>query len=95
MLRKVRYPNSQKCISCVVLWWFAVLLVKRPLTDLILFPTFCLHHSAQLKVFIEGLFHLDNDIPQFKEHLRDFLVQIKVQFVNKLFVPLCVCVCIC
>ena len=29
-------------------------------------------------MFVEGLFHLDKDIPQFKEHLRDFLVQIKV-----------------
>ena len=28
---------------------------------------------------MEGLFHLDKDIPQFKEHLRDFLVQIKVK----------------
>ena len=35
-------------------------------------------HSVQVKVFVEGLFHLDKDIPQFKEHLRDFLVQIKV-----------------
>ena len=34
--------------------------------------------SIQVKVFVEGLFHLDKDIPQFKEHLRDFLVQIKV-----------------
>ena len=35
-------------------------------------------HSVQVKVFVEGLFHLNNDIPAFKEHLRDFLVQIKV-----------------
>ncbi|XP_067943682.1 exportin-1-like [Watersipora subatra] len=33
--------------------------------------------DAQVKVFIEGLFSFDADIPQFKEHLRDFLVQIK------------------
>ena len=35
--------------------------------------------SAQVKLFVDGLFHLNNDIPQFKEHLRDFLVQIKVR----------------
>jgi len=35
-------------------------------------------HSAQIKVFIEGLFSFNQDIPQFKEHLRDFLVQIRV-----------------
>lgn len=33
--------------------------------------------DVQVKVFVEGLFHLNNDIPAFKEHLRDFLVQIK------------------
>ncbi len=32
----------------------------------------------QIKVFVQGLFDLDNDISAFKEHLRDFLVQIKV-----------------
>eukprot|EP00731_Ephydatia_muelleri_P027685 Em0019g558a len=32
---------------------------------------------AQIKVFVEGLFSLNMDISQFKDHLRDFLVQIK------------------
>ena len=32
----------------------------------------------QLKVTVEGLFNLDQDITVFREHLRDFLVQIKV-----------------
>ena len=45
-------------------------------------------YSAQVKMFVEGLFHLNNNIPAFKEHLRDFLVQIKVRCV-------CVCVCVC
>lgn len=36
------------------------------------------HSSAQVKVFVTGLFSLNQDIPAFKEHLRDFLVQIKV-----------------
>ena len=35
-------------------------------------------YRAQVKMFVEGLFHLNNNIPAFKEHLRDFLVQIKV-----------------
>uniref|UniRef100_A0A3B5A0A9 Exportin-1 n=1 Tax=Stegastes partitus TaxID=144197 RepID=A0A3B5A0A9_9TELE len=34
-------------------------------------------HFAQVKVFVTGLFSLNQDIPAFKEHLRDFLVQIK------------------
>ncbi|CAI8039377.1 Exportin-1 [Geodia barretti] len=33
--------------------------------------------DAQVKMFVGGLFHLNNNIPAFKEHLRDFLVQIK------------------
>ncbi|XP_077866004.1 exportin-1 [Saccoglossus kowalevskii] len=33
--------------------------------------------DAQVKIFVTGLFSLNHDIPQFKEHLRDFLVQIK------------------
>ena len=45
--------------------------------------------SAQLKIFVDGLFHLDNDIPQFKEHLRDFLVQIKVRIVAQYIVYDC------
>lgn len=34
-------------------------------------------NDAQIKLFIEGLFSFNQDIPQFKEHLRDFLVQIR------------------
>jgi exportin-1 len=34
-------------------------------------------NDPQIKVFIEGLFSFNQDIPQFKEHLRDFLVQIR------------------
>lgn len=32
----------------------------------------------QIKVFVTGLFDLDQDVPAFKEHLRDFLIQIRV-----------------
>merc|ERR1712049_27667 len=31
----------------------------------------------QIKITVQGLFSLDQDIPAFKEHLRDFLVQIR------------------
>ncbi|KAK2194302.1 hypothetical protein NP493_116g05018 [Ridgeia piscesae] len=34
-------------------------------------------NSTQIKLFIEGLFSFDQDISAFKEHLRDFLVQIR------------------
>jgi len=31
----------------------------------------------QIKITVTGLFNLNHDIPQFKDHLRDFLVQIR------------------
>ncbi|XP_076306082.1 LOW QUALITY PROTEIN: exportin-1-like [Tachypleus tridentatus] len=31
----------------------------------------------QIKITVQGFFNLDQDIPAFKEHLRDFLVQIR------------------
>lgn len=31
----------------------------------------------QIKIFVTGLFNLDQDVHAFKEHLRDFLIQIK------------------
>ena len=34
--------------------------------------------SAQIKVFVTGLFALNQEIPRFREHIRDFLVQIRV-----------------
>ena len=37
-----------------------------------------LFFSAQIKLFVTGLFSLNHDISLFKDHLRDFLVQIKV-----------------
>ena len=32
----------------------------------------------QIKITVQGLFNLNQNIPAFKEHLRDFLVQIRV-----------------
>ena len=34
-------------------------------------------YSAQIRLIIKGFFDLDQNLPAFKEHLRDFLVQIK------------------
>lgn len=39
---------------------------------------FCMFFRPQIKIFIEGLFSFNQDISAFKEHLRDFLVQIRV-----------------
>ena len=35
------------------------------------------YHSAQVKIFVEGLFALNNDLIKFKLNLRDFLIQLK------------------
>ena len=35
----------------------------------------------QVKITVQGLFNLDQDIPAFKDHLRDFLVQIRVSLI--------------
>lgn len=32
----------------------------------------------QIKLTVQGMFSLNHDIPAFKEHIRDFLVQIRV-----------------
>lgn len=40
----------------------------------------------QVKITVQGLFNLNQDIPAFKDHLRDFLVQIRV---NILIYELC------
>lgn len=34
-------------------------------------------NDNQIKITVQGLFNLNQDIPAFKEHLRDFLVQIR------------------
>lgn len=34
--------------------------------------------EAQIKITVQGFFNLDQDVVAFKEHLRDFLVQIRV-----------------
>lgn len=37
----------------------------------------------QIKVFVTGLFNLDENVQAFKEHLRDFLIQIRVSKIRK------------
>lgn len=34
--------------------------------------------DTQIKIFVTGLFTLDQNVAKFKEHLRDFLIQIRV-----------------
>lgn len=53
-----------------------------------------LNLSAQVKLFVTGLFSLNQDIPAFKEHLRDFLVQIKVCLEFPFFSPTSEEVCV-
>ena len=54
---------------------FVVVTLQDALTGYLpLFPC----DSAQVKLFVDGLFDFNRDIQQFKEHLRDFLVQLKV-----------------
>ncbi|XP_031674675.1 exportin-1-like isoform X1 [Oncorhynchus kisutch] len=49
--------------------------------------------DAQVKVFVTGLFSLNQDIAAFKEHLRDFLVQIK-EFAGEDTTDLLLSVCV-
>jgi exportin-1 len=39
-----------------------------------LMPSF---YRTQVKIFVDGLFTLNNDLPKFKLNLRDFLIQLK------------------
>lgn len=41
--------------------------------------------DAQVDITVKGFFDLDQDIPAFGEHLRDFLVQIRVSILTLLF----------
>lgn len=39
-------------------------------------------NENQIKVFVTGLFNLNHDATAFKEHLRDFIIQIRVSWLN-------------
>ena len=68
--------GTKYCCNKIEFLVFASLML---LTIFILLPIF----SAQIKLTVQGLFDLNQDIPAFKEHLRDFMVQIKVSFLIK------------
>jgi len=40
--------------------------------------------TFQIKITVQGLFNFDEDIPQFKEHLRDFLVQVTTNLLSSI-----------
>ncbi|XP_013415271.1 exportin-1 isoform X2 [Lingula anatina] len=61
-------PNHQASQNVQFVQEFLVNLLKAAFPHL---------NDTQLRVFIEGLFSFDQDIQAFKEHLRDFLVQIR------------------
>ena len=50
--------------------------LRRHLSNLLLqsFPNLA---SGQVSMFVDGMFDLDMDLPVFKTHLRDFLIQLK------------------
>ena len=42
--------------------------------------------STLIKVFVTGLFDLNKDLQLFKDHLRDFLIQLKVSKLQLVYV---------
>lgn len=58
-----------------------VLYVQKYVTDLLksVYPHLT---DAQIDITVKGFFKLDQDITAFKNHLRDFLVQIRVSIVS-------------
>lgn len=61
-------PNIQPAQNMTYVQEFLANLLKTAFPHL---------NNAQIKVFIEGLISFNQDVPQFKEHLRDFVVQIR------------------
>lgn len=43
----------------------------------------------QIKVFVTGLFNLNQEVPAFKEHLRDFLIKIRVSYTIIVYFHIC------
>lgn len=40
-------------------------------------------NDNQIKITVQGMFTLNQDVSAFKEHIRDFLVQIRVSELQK------------
>jgi hypothetical protein len=55
---------------------------------------FSFFYSVQITTFVMGLFSFNKDLVAFKNHLRDFLVQLKVR-ANLLIVDVCWCTLTC
>ena len=65
-------PNSENPgTNCVYIFNFVSNLLKCVFSHLT---------DAQIKITVQGFFNLNQDLSAFKEHLRDFLVQIRVCF---------------
>ena len=62
-----------------IIWCLLVCLKNKNIHYVSHFIWLC---SAQIKLTVQGLFDLNQNIPAFKEHLRDFMVQIKVGNLN-------------
>lgn len=78
-LLKTAFPHLQEWVSTHINTNTVCVVVKSTFVNHG-FVVVCI--SAQVKVFVTGLFSLNQDIPAFKEHLRDFLVQIKVRLLE-------------
>lgn len=50
-------------------------------------------NENQIKVFVTGLFNLNHDANAFKEHLRDFIIQIRVSFCVFIFYHKFIIIC--
>merc|ERR1719427_2674658 len=60
--------NSEESSNLIFVQQYVANLLKTAFNHL---------QNAQIRLFVKGLFSLNHDIPQFKSHLRDFLIQIK------------------
>jgi len=60
--------NSEESSNLIFVQQYVANLLKTAFNHL---------QNEQIRLFVKGLFSLNHDIPQFKSHLRDFLIQIK------------------
>lgn len=76
-------------VACTVLFACTLDSSRRPWT--FFSPVSLLLNSAQVRVIVQGFFSYNQDPQQFKEHVRDFLVQCKVRLTlcSTLVCPLC------
>ena len=72
----IRVVLSTKKTKLLLTKTFVILYIQEFVANLLrtAFPHLT---DNQIKITVTGLFNLDQDIPGFKDHLRDFLVQIR------------------